>query len=133
MLRLVDGMFPAFSADGKRLAFIDGIFAPGRHSLAVMNADGSRYRRIWSGKTDLFGLSWWHAADLLTFSRGGYFRGAKTRIDVAAVRPDGSQLKTLIAEGGNNGWLSFSPDGKRFVFRSGRGGEKNDTPRSSPP
>ncbi len=125
MLRIVDGMFPAFSPDGKRIAFIDGIFPPGRHSLAVMNSDGTGHQRIWTGKTDLFSLSWAHSGDLLAFARGGYFRGAKTSIDIATIRPDGSGLKTLIADGSNSGWLSFSPDGKYFVFRSGRSGVKN--------
>jgi Tol biopolymer transport system component len=101
------------------------MFAPGRHSLAIMNADGSAHKRIWTGKTDLFSLAWSRREDLLTFSRGGYFRNAKVEIDIASVRPDGTELKTMIADGSNNGWLSFSPDGKQFVFRSGRSGAKN--------
>lgn len=125
MLRIVDGMFPAFSADGKRIAFIDGIFDAGRHSVAVMNSDGTDHKRIWTGKTDLFSLSWAHTGDLLAFSRGGYFRGPDTEIDIATIRPDGSELTTLIADKSNNGWLSFSPDAKQFVFRSGRSGAKN--------
>jgi len=125
MLRIVDGMFPAFSPDGKRIAFIDGIFDAGRRSLAIMNHDGNGHKRIWSGPTDLFSLSWAHSGDLLAFSRGGYFRGAKTKIDIATVRPDGSELNTLIADASNNGWPSFSPDAKQFVFRSGRSGAKN--------
>jgi Tol biopolymer transport system component len=125
MLRIVDGMFPAFSPDGKRIAFIDGVFDAGRRSVAIMNHDGSDHKRIWSGKTDLFSLSWEHSGELLAFSRGGYFRDAKTDINIATIRPDGSQLKTLIADASNNGWLSFAPDGKRFVFRSGRSGSKN--------
>jgi Tol biopolymer transport system component len=125
MLRLVDGMFPAFSPDGKRIAFIDGIFDAGRHTIAIMNADGTGHKRIWTGTTDLFSLSWSHTGDLLTFSRGGYFKGAKTEIDIASIKPDGKDLKTLIAEGSNNGWLSFSPDDKQIVFRSGRSGAKN--------
>jgi Tol biopolymer transport system component len=132
MVRVVDGMFPAFSSDAMRIAFIDGIFDSGRHSIAVMNADGSDHKRVWTGKTDLFSLTWLHHPsssdpqdDILAFSRGGYFRDAKTSIDIATVRPDGSALATLIADGSNNGWPSFSPDGKQYVFRSGRSGAKN--------
>jgi Tol biopolymer transport system component len=125
MLRIVDGMFPAFSPDGKRLAIIDGIFDAGSHSVAVMNSDGTDHKRIWTGRTDLFSLSWSHSGDLLAFSRGGYFRGAKTGIDIATIEPDGKALKTLITDGSNNGWLSFAPDDKHIVFRSGRSGAKN--------
>jgi Tol biopolymer transport system component len=125
MLRIVDGMFPAFSPDGKRIALIDGLFDANRRSLAIMNPDGSDHKKIWSGVTDLFSLSWASSGDLLAFSRGGYFRDARTEIDVATVRPDGSDLKSLIVDGSNNGWLSFSPDARQFVFRSGRSGAKN--------
>jgi Tol biopolymer transport system component len=125
MLRIIDGMFPSYSPDGKRIAFIDGIFAPGRHSIAVMNADGTDHKRIWTGRTDLFSLSWAHSGDRIAFARGGYFRGAKTKIDIATIQSDGSGLKSLIDDGSNCGWPSFSPDGKQFVFRSGRSGSKN--------
>ncbi len=111
MLRIVDGMFPAFSPDGKRIAFIDGIFPPGRRSLAMMNADGSGHKRTWSGQTDLFSLSWAHGGDLLAFARGGYFRGAATAINIATIRPDGSEIKTLIADG------TDEPFGELFLVR----------------
>jgi Tol biopolymer transport system component len=125
MLRLVDGMFPAFSHDSKRITMIDGIFGAARHSIAIMNADGSGHHKIWRGSTDLFSLAWSHSGDILSFSRGGYFRGAKTPISIATITPDGKDLKTLIADGSNNGWLAFSPDDRQIVFRSGRSGAKN--------
>jgi Tol biopolymer transport system component len=125
MLRLVDGMFPAFSPDGKRIAMIDGVFDAGRHSVAMMNADGTGHQRIWTGNGDLFSLAWSHGGNRLAFARGGYFRGAKTAIDIATVAPDGKDFRSLIADSANNGFVSFSPDDKQLVFRSGRSGAKN--------
>jgi Tol biopolymer transport system component len=125
MLRIVDGMFPAFSPDNKHIAIIDGVFDAGRRSVAIMDSDGTGHKRIWSGNSDLFSLSWAPTGNMLTFSSGGYFRGPKTEIDIAAIRTDGSDLKTVIADGSNNGWLCFAPDAGRFVFRSGRSGSKN--------
>lgn len=125
MVRLIDGMFPAFAPDGKRIAMIDGVFDFGRHSVAVMNADGTGHRRIWTGKGDLFSLAWSHGGDRLAFARGGYFRSANTAINIATIAPDGKDLQPLIADGSNNGFVSFSPDDKQFVFRSGKSGAKN--------
>ncbi len=119
-LTRVVGMFPRFSPDHKHIAFIDRMKA-----VSIINNDGSDYKKLWSGKGLLFGLSWDPSGDRLTFSRGGYFQKASREIEIASIRPDGTNLKTMIADGSNNGWVSFSPDGKQFVFRSGRSGKKN--------
>ena len=34
------------------------------------------------------------------------------------IRPDGTGFEELTTGGNNNAFPSFSPDGKRFVFRS---------------
>ena len=57
--------------------------------------------------------------------KGGTFQGPKGDVDVATVRPDGSGYRRLTDDPGNDGFPSFAPDGKRLVFRSGRGGSKN--------
>src|SRR5262249_33097765 len=122
LLRLA-GAFPAFSPDGKRLALTGGSFA----QLDVMNVDGTARRKL-HGATHrgLFSTSWSHHGDHIAFAVGGVFQDAEGRVDLFRVAPDGSGLKKLTQEAGNNGFPAFSPDGKRLVFRSGRDrGAKN--------
>jgi Tol biopolymer transport system component len=121
LLRLA-GAFPAFSPDGRRLALVGGDFS----RLDLMHTDGSSRRTIYAGRSrSLFSTSWAHRREQIAFAAGGVFQGAQARVDVMAVEPDGSGLRRLTRDAGNNGFPAFSPDGKRLVFRSGRGGSKN--------
>lgn len=49
-----------------------------------------------------------HAGDLLTFSRGGFFRDANTEIDVA-TRVDGTGLIRLTHNGSSDGTPEWGP------------------------
>src|SRR5262249_22165003 len=123
-LRLVrvTGAVPAVAPGGKRLALTGGSFG----TVDVMNLDGSERKTIFPGKNrGLFSISWAHTGDLIAFSHGGVFQGAQGSVDLATIRPDGSDYRKLTTEAGNNGFPSFAPDGKQLVFRSGRGGSKN--------
>jgi Tol biopolymer transport system component len=121
LLRLA-GAFPAFSPDGHRLALTGGSF--GR--LDVMNADGSARKTIHSGSSRaLFSVSWAHHGDRIAFSQGPVFQGPGGKVEILTVRPDGSDLKEITHDPANDGFPSFSPDGKQLVFRSGRSGQKN--------
>jgi Tol biopolymer transport system component len=121
MLRLA-GAFPAVSPDGKRVALTGGSFG----QLDVMNLDGTGRKKLFgSTARTVFSLSWAHTGDRIAFSHGTAFQGPEGKVNIEMIGPDGTGRTALTADAGNNGFPSFSPDGKRLVFRSGRSGSKN--------
>ncbi|MBI5441763.1 MAG: PD40 domain-containing protein [Deltaproteobacteria bacterium] len=121
LLRIA-GAFPAFSPDGSRLAFVGADFS----RLDVMNVDGSGRKTLFTGESrGMFSASWSRRDEVIAFAVGGVFLEAGAPVDLMAVRPDGGGLHELTSGTGNNGFPAFSPDGRRLVFRSGRGGSKN--------
>ncbi|CAN6291162.1 unnamed protein product [Urochloa humidicola] len=118
----VDGSYPSFSHDGKRIAFV------GLPGLFVVNSDGSGGRRkILSDNA--FATAWdWKRKDVIYTSVGPDFASVMTEVDVVAVTlgdGDSISIKKLTSGTGNNAFPSASPDGKWVVFRSGRSGHKN--------
>ncbi len=121
LLRLA-GSFPAFSPDAKRLALAGAGFA----KIDVMNLDGTARKTIYeSGRRTLFGMTWSHDPQRVAFSHGVVFGSANAVVNVMAAAPDQELIENLTADAGNNGFPSYSPDGKQIVFRSGRDGPKN--------
>ena len=116
--------FPAFSPDGRKLVYSqypnDGTSI--LTSVEIMNADGS-------GKHSLFARAGYSAFDAvwspdgstIAFCVGKYFRAAGfPASQVALIKPDGSNFHVIADDGKNNGFPSWSPDGKRIVYKRGR-------------
>ena len=57
----------------------------------------------------------------IALSVGRYFRSPGSPAgQIALMKPDGSDFRLIVDDKANNGFLSWSPDGKRIVFKKGR-------------
>jgi len=118
--------FPAYSHDGKKLAVTNlGTGFVAMPSVSVMDADGTNAKLVFPGEDGTLALApqWSPNDDWIAFGRGLYFlpRGRPAR--VMLMRPDGSELHELTKDEGNSGFPSWSPDGKRIVYRFWSGSE----------
>ncbi|HMO15435.1 MAG TPA: DPP IV N-terminal domain-containing protein [Pirellulaceae bacterium] len=122
LLRMV-GSFPAFSPDASQVALVGRNFS----SLDIMNSNGSNRRTIYRGSgRSVFSVSWAKSGeDTVAFATGPTFQSPAARVDISVIKTSGDEHQLLTSEHGNNAFPSFSPDGQKLVFRSGRDGNKN--------
>jgi len=115
----VSGVFPSFSKDGSKLAFVDNEFK------AVWVADSNGLRVVFEtrGSNGVFSTSWNQNPDkdTLYVCVGPAFT-LRSALEIYAItnvstsrRPNKHRLTT---GGFNNAFPSSSPDGSKFVFRS---------------
>ena len=122
---LLSEPFPSFSPDGKRLLYSQyggkGLNT-GNTTIEMMNADGSEKHAIFHKEgTSAFDAVWSPAGDLIALCVGKYFRAAGLpSAQIALMKPDGSGYREIAEEGVNNGFPSWSPDGKRLVYKRGK-------------
>ena len=112
---------PAFSPQGDKLAYsatYDGTNVADT-AIDVMKPDGSQRRHAFARPGfSAFSSSWSPAGDLIAFSVGRYFRAAgHPTAQVAIMKPDGTDVRMIADDGSNNGFPSWSPDGKRIVYK----------------
>jgi Tol biopolymer transport system component len=123
-----DQLSPQFSPDGSRFVYerVNSPLSkpPRQRALFVVNADGSRQRRItpW-GLNAGDGADWSPDGTRILF-RSQLDTGRQSQL--YTIRPDGSRLRQLTSF--RRGTLllsaSFSPDGQRIVFsKAGRRGK----------
>ena len=122
---LLSEPFPAFSPDGKKLLYSQyggngtGV---GDTTIEMMNADGSEKHPLFhKDGISAFDAVWSPAGDMIAFCVGRYFRAAGLpSAQIALMKPDGSGYREIAEEGVNNGFPSWSPDGKRLVYKRGK-------------
>jgi Tol biopolymer transport system component len=111
--------FPAFSHDGKKLAVSNRGTGPGSiPSISVMNPDGTDTKRIFNQEAGQALMPEWSPKDdWIVFGTGFYFFDRDKPARIMLLRPDGSQLREITKGPVNSGFASWSPDGKRLVYR----------------
>jgi TolB protein len=133
-LNLTGTILPAFSPSGDQFVTntrpSSGILGAG---VAVTNTATGDIKIIHEDKTrNVLAPQWSPAGDRIIFSVGEFgaffdgfnklFLKASDRVEtgaqIAMIRPDGTGFEELTTGGSNNAFPSFSPDGKRFVFRT---------------
>jgi TolB protein len=104
---------PSWSPDGRLIAFYSG-------RLYVMRADGSHAHPV----TKIEGEypAWSPDGRRLAFgSPGPDAPGRYANYDVFVVGRDGTGLRRLTDEPGQDGWPAWSPDGRSIAFTAARG------------
>ncbi len=110
---------PAWSADGKRIAWCHGVQRGGIIEVWTMKANGEEKRQL----TALGGRSTFpdYSPDGQRVVFASQPAGA-TNFDVFVINADGTGLTQLTAEPGFDGDPAWSRDGRRIVFTSERSG-----------
>ncbi|KAK9689318.1 hypothetical protein RND81_09G051900 [Saponaria officinalis] len=118
----VSGVFPTFSKDGTKLAFVDNEF------LAVWVADHSGLRVVYKAETEnsVFSPVWSQdpKKDILYFCEGPSFDPGQ-EVDIMAIfdtspSPNGDPKVPIpiVKNGYNNAFPCTNPDGTRLVYRA---------------
>lgn len=110
------GRLGAFSRDGRRLAISEPT-GDDQWAITVMNADGTSLERVFFEKgAAALGPQWSYDGQRIVFGLGGGFVTRNTPARIMMMQADGSNVRVL-STGAGAGFPSFSPDGKRLVFR----------------
>jgi TolB protein len=107
-----ENTFPAWSADGKRIAFTSD--RDGRLQIYVMDADGNNVRRLTDNQSTDRAPAWSPDGKKIAFCR---------EQEVYVMDADGSNPMNLTDNPSFNGDPTWSPDGKRVAFASNRSGQ----------
>ena len=105
---------PAFDPSGKRL-----IATSDNNTLIQIETGRNEAQIVFRQEGKLAqSADWSPQGDAILFGLGQYFRNRAQGAQVAMIKPDGSGLREITSGANNNGFPSYAPDGKRFVYRT---------------
>lgn len=115
LVRLTNGDEPAWSPDGRRIAFIrrrDGTNDFELGDLYVMDADGSNVRLVAASASS---PAWSPDSRKIAFSA---YRSGQGAVLIVSADDDAKPPIRIGFDRGFNGWPAWSPDGSRIAFVS---------------
>lgn len=118
------GIFPSFSTSGQKLICNDQTAGILHNGILVMDTDGRNQSLLFrdsvkSALAPVFSMK----GDKIAFGMGSFFQTilGPAIADIAMINSDGSHLKIVTHDSGNFAFPSWSPNGKRIVYRASGG------------
>lgn len=113
---------PFFSPDGKRIVYRSDRKGDENLQIFTNNLDGTDERQITQGDV-LHWCPFWHpSGKWLIYTRGEHPPDGRPRYDLFLIRDDGSSPMQVTFDPAFDGLPVFSPDGKKLMWTSRRGG-----------
>lgn len=120
------GVFSSWSPDGRRMISNDRTAGTLHNGILSMSADGSQRSLLFEhAEKSALAPVWSAQGDRIVFALGQFFQTVKgpAQADIATLRADGTGLQLLTDGKSNYGFPSWSPEGKRVVYRESSGGK----------
>lgn len=107
---------PAFHPSGDRFVVTQ---TPGREALSLIETETGNSRILYQQADEmLMAAQWSPRGDAVVFGLGTFFVQRAQGAQVALVNADGSGFRQLTRGANNNGFPSYSSDGRQIVYRT---------------